>query len=188
MPNACKPSCHFSVLCSHSELEDLAEKVRCVLCSQQKILSLITDVKFNSKSLLYHSLRIPVLILYACYLFELELQNKYWCCFSFPIWRNLNGTKAPHPRKLLNRSLNPRCLASKTFSSCCYTEAQVVAMATVILVAVDRAKVQAGTKHGTSHLVPVVFLGEQLRGGSLRWHLRQQTRCRWTLLIVILRA
>lgn len=40
-------------------------------------------------------------------------------------------------------------------------------MATVILVAVDRAKVQAGTKHGTSHLVPVVFLGEQLRGGSL---------------------
>ena len=74
---ACKPSCHFSVLCSHSELEDLAEKVRCVLCSQQKILSLITDVKFSSKSLLYHSLRIPVLILYACYLFELELQNKY---------------------------------------------------------------------------------------------------------------
>ena len=61
-------------------------------------------------------------------------------------------------------------------------------MATVILVAVDRAKVQAGTKHGTSHLVPVVFLREQLRGGSLRWHLRHQTRCRWTLLIVILRA
>ena len=59
-------------------------------------------------------------------------------------------------------------------------------MATVILVAVDRAEVQAGTKAGTSHLVPVVFLGEQLRGGSLRWHLRQQTRCRWILLIVIL--
>ena len=59
-------------------------------------------------------------------------------------------------------------------------------MATVILVAVDRAEVQAGTKAGTSHLVPVVFLGEQLRGGSLRWHLRQQTRCRWTLHIVIL--
>ena len=56
-------------------------------------------------------------------------------------------------------------------------------MATVILVAVDRAEVQAGTKAGTSHLVPVVFLGEQLRGGSLRWYLRQQTRCRWTLCI-----
>ena len=55
-------------------------------------------------------------------------------------------------------------------------------MATVILIAVDRA----GTKRRTSHLVPVVFLREQLRGGSLRWHLRHQTRCRWTLLIVIL--
>ena len=56
-------------------------------------------------------------------------------------------------------------------------------MATVILVAVDRAEVQAGTKGGMSHLVPIVFLGEQLRGGSLRWYLRQQTRCRWTLCI-----
>ena len=90
--------------------------MRCVLCSQQKILSLITDVKFNSKSLLYHSLRIPVLILYACYLFELELQNKYWRCFSFPIWWNLNETKASHPRKWLNRSLNPLCLTSKISS------------------------------------------------------------------------
>ena len=41
--------------------------------------------------------------------------------------------------------------------------------------------VQVGTKRGTSHLVPAVFLGEQLRGGSLRWHLRQQTKCRWAL-------
>ena len=47
-------------------------------------------------------------------------------------------------------------------------------MATIILVAVYRAEVQAGTKRGTSHFVPVVFLGDQLRGGSLRWHLRQQ--------------
>jgi len=61
-------------------------------------------------------------------------------------------------------------------------------MATVILVAVDRAEVQAGTKRGTSHLVPVVFLGEQLRGGSLRWHLRQQTKCRCALHIGILRV
>ena len=61
------------MLCSHSELEDLAEKVRCVLCSQPKILSMIIDVKFDSKSLLNPSLRIPVLILYAWYLFELEL-------------------------------------------------------------------------------------------------------------------
>ena len=95
--------------------------------------------------------------------------------------------KSPHPRKGLNWSLNLRCLASKISSPCCYTEAQVVGMATVILVAVDRAEVQAGTKHGMSHLVPVVFLGEQLRGGSLRWHLRQQTKCRWALHIGILR-
>ena len=104
------------MLCSYLEPEDLAEKVRCVLCSQPKILSLITDVKLDSNSLLYHSLRIPVLMLYACYLFEFELQNKYWCCFSFPIWRNLNGTKAPHPRKWLNRSLNPRYLTSDLFT------------------------------------------------------------------------
>ena len=56
-------------------------------------------------------------------------------------------------------------------------------MATVILGAVDRAELKAGTKGGTSNLVPVVFLGKQLRGDSLRWHLRQQTRCRWTLCI-----
>ena len=60
-------------------------------------------------------------------------------------------------------------------------------MATVILVAVDRAEVQADTKRGTSHLVPVVFLGKLLRGGSLRWHLRQQTKCRCGLHIGILR-
>ena len=59
----------------------------------------------------------------------------------------------------------------------------MVGMATIILVAVDRAEVQVGTKLGTSHLLPIVFLGEQLRGGSLRWHLRQQTKCRWTLCI-----
>ena len=53
-------------------------------------------------------------------------------------------------------------------------EAQVVGMATIILVGMAMiilvgmatiipAEVQAGTKRGTSHLVPVVFLGEQLR-------------------------
>ena len=62
----------------------------------------------------------------------------------------------------------------------------LVGMAMIILVGMARiipAEVQAGTKRGTSHLVPAVFLGEQLRGGSLRWHLRQQTKCRWTLCI-----
>ena len=89
----CILSCRFSVLYSHSEPEDLAEKLRCVLGSQPKILSLITHVKLDSNSLLYHSVRVLVLMLYACYLFEFELQNKYWCSFSFPRWRNLNGTK-----------------------------------------------------------------------------------------------
>lgn len=93
MPNACKPSCRFSVLCSHSEPEALAEKVRCVLCSQPEILSLITDVKLDSNSLLFHNLRVPVLMLSVCYLFDFELQNKYWRSFSFPRWRNFNGTK-----------------------------------------------------------------------------------------------
>ena len=77
-------------------------------------------------------------------------------------------------------------------------EAQVVGMATIILVrmamiilvgmaTIIPAEVQAGTKRGTSHLVPVVFLGKLLRGGSLRWHLRQQTKCRCALHIGILR-
>ena len=89
----CILSCRFSVLCSHSEPEDLAEKLRCVLCSQPKILSLITDVKLDSNSLLYHSVWVLFLMLYAYYLFEFELQNMYSCSFSFPRWRNLNGTK-----------------------------------------------------------------------------------------------
>ena len=93
MPNVCKSFCCFSVLCSHSERDNLAEKVRCVLYSQLKILSLTTGVKLYSNSLLYHSLEVPVLMLYACNLFEFELQNKYWCSFSFPRWRNLNATK-----------------------------------------------------------------------------------------------
>ena len=62
----------------------------------------------------------------------------------------------------------------------------LVGMSMIILVGIATiipAEVQVGTKCGTSHLVPVVFLGEQLRGGSLRWHLRQQTKCRWTLCI-----
>ena len=62
----------------------------------------------------------------------------------------------------------------------------LVGMSMIILVGIATiipAEVQVGTKRGTSHLVPVVFLGEQLRGGSLQWHLRQQTKCRWTLCI-----
>ena len=41
----------------------------------------------------YISVRVLVLMLYACYLYEFELQNMYWCSFSFPRWRNLNATK-----------------------------------------------------------------------------------------------
>ena len=37
--------------------------------------------------------KVLVVMLYACYPFEFELQNMYSCSFSFPRWRNLNGTK-----------------------------------------------------------------------------------------------
>ena len=150
--------------------------------------------------------KVLVVMLYACYPFEFELQNKYWCSFSFPRWRNLNGTKITPSQKVTEWELESTLSRLKDLITmllhwgpgCWHGYNNFVGMAMIILVGMAMiilvgmatiipAEVQAGTKRGTSHLVPVVFLGKLLRGGSLRWHLRQQTKCRCALHIGILR-
>ena len=97
-------------------------------------------------------------MLYACFL-NLNSKISTDVLSHFPDEGTWMEHKPPHPRKWLNGSLNPRGLASKNSSPCCYTDAQVVGMATIILVAVTGPRCRQAQSVGQVTLSQLYFWG-----------------------------